>query len=155
MKEICIMGKLESKYQSPFNNSDVEIWSMNSHFDEVFIPRVDKWFDIHEQPTRENADYTKDNFPFEQCHELVNGKRFCSTMAYMIAFAVLQGADKISIYGARFTDDGNPRRQRELHNVREMLFFCMGKGIEIEICEDDVEDLFPEYKTVEGQDFDQ
>ena len=155
MKEICIIGKLETKYQAPFDNPNVEIWSMNSHFDEVFIPRVDKWFDIHEEPTRENSDYTKDNFPFDQCHELVHGKRFCSTMAYMIAFAILQGADKISIYGAKFTDDGNPRRQRELHNVREMLFFSLGRNIEIEVCEDDVEDLFPEYKTVEGQDFDQ
>ena len=76
-------------------------------------------------------------------------------MAYMIAFAILKGATKISLFGSKFQDDGNPRRQRELHNVREMLFFAMGKGIEIYICEEDEPYLFPEYVSIEGQDFDQ
>lgn len=155
MKEYCIIGKLETKFLAPFENKDITIISMNSHYDECMLPRVDLWFDIHEEPTRENADYTKDNFPFEECHKLVNGRRFCSTMAYMIAWCILQGATKISLYGSKFSDDGNPRRQRELHNVREMLFFCMGKNIEIEICEDDVEYLFPEHIPDEGADFDQ
>ena len=154
-KHITILGKLESKFYADFEDPNNEIWSMNSHQDEFLIPRVDKWFDIHEEPTRENADYTKENFPFEKCEKLVKGKRFVTTTAYLIAFAILQGATKISLYGMRFTDDGNPRRQRELHNVREMLFFCMGRGIEIEICEEDVEYLFPEHITEIGMDFDQ
>ena len=153
MKHIVILGKLQTKYNAPFDDTDVEIWSMNLHDDAYLIPRVDKWFDLHEEPEID-ADYNKQNFPFEECHKLV-GRRFCTTMAYMIAFAVLQGADKLSIYGAKFTDDGNPRRQRELHNVREMLFYCMGKGIEIEICEDDIDDLFPEHIPNVGEDFDQ
>lgn len=155
MKHFAILGKLESKYNCNFDDKDITIISMNSHWDESMLPRVDLWFDIHEEPTRENADYTKDNFPFEKCHELVHGRRFCSTMAYMIAWCILQGANKISFYGSRFEDDGNPRRQRELHNVREMLFFAMGKGIEIEICEEDIEYLFPEHIPEIGMDFDQ
>ena len=95
MKEICILGKLQTKYLAPFDK-DIEIWSMNLHDDEFLIPRVDKWFDLHTIPQKISADYTKDNFPFEECHKLVNGRRFCSTMAYMIAFAILQNADKIS-----------------------------------------------------------
>lgn len=154
MKEICILGKLQTKYLAPFDK-DIEIWSMNLHDDEFLIPRVDKWFDLHTIPQKISADYTKDNFPFEECHKLVNGRRFCSTMAYMIAFAILQNVDKISIYGCKFTDDGNVRRQRELHNVRELLFFAMGKGIEIDICKDDVNNLFPEHVPDSGADFDQ
>ena len=156
MKHIVILGKLESKYYfTDYDNPDLEVWSMNSHWDEAMLPRVDKWFDIHEEPTRETTDFTKDNFPFEECEKLVHGKRFVTTTAYLIAYAILQGATKISLYGMRFTDDGNPRRQRELHNVREMLFFCMGRGIEIEICEEDVEYLFPQHIPDDGVDFDQ
>ena len=153
--EIQILGKLQSKFLADFEDTNKQIWSMNSHWDEYLIPRIDKWFDIHENPTRQDADYRKDNFPFEECHKLVHGKRFCSTMAYMIAFAILKGATKISLFGSKFQDDGNPRRQRELHNVREMLFFAMGKGVEIYICEEDEPYLFPEYVSIEGQDFDQ
>lgn len=155
MKHIQILGKLESKYMCDWHDMDSEIWTMNRHFDEDLIPRIDKYFDLHEEPQKQDADYTKENFPFEECHELVHGRRFCTTAAYMIAFAILQGATKISIYGMKFINDGNPRRQRELHNVREMLFFAMGRGIEIHICEDDVQYLFPEHIPDEGADFDQ
>ena len=69
------------------------------------------------------------------------------------------GRDLIRHVGAvcvvPITDDGNVRRQRELHNVRELLFFAMGKGIEIDICKDDVNDLFPEHVPDSGADFDQ
>lgn len=152
--KIAILGKLQSKYLVDFQDKDLEIWSMNVHDDEYLLPRVDKWFDLHTYPERQNADYNKDNFPFEKCHELV-GRRFYSTMAYMIAFAVLQGATTIQIFGSRYNDDGNPRRQRELHNVREMLFYCLGKGINIEICNEDIDYLFPEHVPDDGMDFDQ
>lgn len=155
MNHFCIIGKLESKYLCPyFNDEKVTTLSMNKHYDNDMLPDIDLWFDLHENPENENADFTKDNFPFEECHKLV-GRRFYTTMAYMIAWCVLQGCTKLSIYGAKFTDDGNPRRQRELHNVREMLFYCLGKGIELEICEDDIDDLFPEHIVDDGEDFDQ
>ena len=154
MRHICILGKLQTKFLAPFD-SDAEIWSMNLHDDEFLLPRVDKWFDLHHRPQKDSADYKLNNFPFEACHELVHGRRFCTTTAYLIAFAVLQGATKISIYGVRFTPDGNTRRERELQNVREMLFFCLGKGIDLEICEDDINYLFPEHTPLDGEDFDQ
>ena len=154
-KHITILGKLHTKFLADFEDLNNEIWSMNLHDDEYLIPRVDKWFDLHEIPEKQNAGYVKYNFPFEECHQMVHGRRFCTTAAYLIAFAVLQDATKISLFGMRFTNDGNPRRQRELHNVREMIFFCMGKGIEIEICEDDKDYLFPEHIPEDGVDFDQ
>ena len=155
MKHIIILGKLETKYICPyFEDNNVEIWSMNKHWDEDMLPRVDVWFDLHEIPEKKDAQYTKQNFPFDKCHELV-GRRFVTTSAYLIAFAILQGAEKISLYGMQFKSDGNMRRQRELHNVREMLFYCLGKGIEIEICEEDLPYLFPEHIVDDGEDFDQ
>lgn len=154
-KHITILGKLPSKFLADFSDPQNEIWSMNLHDDEFLIPRVDVWFDLHRQPKKESANLTIKNFPFEECHKLVEGRRFCSTAAYLIAYAIVKEATKISLYGMKFIDDGNLRRQRELHNVREMIFFAMGKGIEIEICEDDIPYLFPEHIPEDGVDFDQ
>lgn len=153
-KRYVILGKLPTKYYCPyFEDPDCCIISMNLHDDCYLLPRIDYWFDLHQTPEIQ-ADYTKDNFPFEECHKLV-GRRFYSTMAYMIAFAVLKGADEICIYGCRFTPDGNSRRERELHNVREMLFYCLGRGIKITICDEDIDYLFPEHIPDDGMDFDQ
>lgn len=153
MKEFTILGKLSSKFLADFDNKNTTIISMNKHWDMHMIPRVDLWFDLHEQPEIK-ANYTKKNFPFEECNKLM-GQRFYTTMAYLIAWCIIQKADKIKIFGARFTNDGNERRQRELHNVREWICFALGKGIEIEICEEDKEYLFPEHIVDDGEDFDQ
>lgn len=154
MKEFTILGKLQTKYLADFDNKDNTIITMNLHNDMDCIPRIDLTFDLHENPDNTNADYTKENFPFEECHKLV-GRRFVTTAAYLIAWCVLQGATKINLFGMKFTPDGNPRRERELHNVREMIFYCLGKGIRIEICPEDIDDLFPEHIVDDGEDFDQ
>lgn len=152
--KFAILGKLETKYACPFEDPDLKIISMNKHSDEVMIPRVDLWFDLHEIPNRENCDYTKDNFPFEECHELVHGKRFCTSAAYLIAWCILQGADEIHLYGMQFTPD-HERRARELHNVREMIYFCWGRGINIIVGDEDIPYLIPEHIPMDGADFDQ
>lgn len=151
--KVVILGKLESKYEAPFDNPEYEIWSMNTHVDEDMLPRVDKWFDLHITPTRQNADFTKNNFPFEQCHELVHGNRFYTTSAYLIAYAILQGATEILLYGMRFTPD-HARRARELENVRQMIFFAWGRGIEIDAPVDYMY-LIPEHIVSDEEDFDQ
>jgi len=153
MKKICILGKLQSKYKAPFNDPSWEIWSMNKHVDEDLIPRVDKWFDIHQEIINSKATITKETFPFEACHELVHGERYCTTAAYLIAYAILQGAEEIALYGMRFTPD-HSRRAQELENVRHMIWFCWGKGIKI-TCPADEEYLLPTYKKTKGKDFDQ
>jgi hypothetical protein len=150
-----ILGKLDTKYNCDFTDTESCIISMNKHWDDYLIPRVDIWFDLHNEPQNKHAQFTKTNFPFEDCHKLVQGKRFCSTAAYLIAWCVLQGATKIEIHGMQFKEDGNPRRKRELHNVREMLFYCMGRGIELDIDPMDLQFLFPEHITDDDIDFDQ
>ena len=87
-KHITILGKLPSKFLADFSDPQNEIWSMNLHDDEFLIPRVDVWFDLHRQPKKESANLTIKNFPFEECHKLVKGRRFCSTAAYLIAYAI-------------------------------------------------------------------
>ena len=152
-RKIAILGKLETKYQAPFDDESWEIWSMNKHKDEELIPRVDKWFDIHIKPDKEDADILRDDFPFEECHALVGGNYFNNITSYLIAYAILQGATEIALYGMRFTID-HERRRDERENVRQWIFFALGRGIKVSIpC--DKEYLLPEHILREGMDYDQ
>lgn len=152
-RKIAILGKLETKYEAPFYDPSWEIWSMNKHFDEELIPRVDKWFDIHIHPAKPDADVLRDDFPFAECHKLAGGRYFCTIASYLIAYAILQGATEIALYGMRFTLD-HDRRARELHNVRQWIFFALGRGIKVSI-PFDKEYLLPEMTPPEGGDYDQ
>ena len=152
-KKIVILGKLETKYNAPFDNPEWEIWSMNKHKDEDLIPRVDKWFDIHINPIKQNADILRKDFPFEECNKLANGCYFNNITSYMIAYAILQGATDIALYGMRFTID-HERRQRELDNVRQWIFFALGRGINVTIPYDK-EYILPEHIVRDGMDYDQ
>lgn len=152
-KKIAILGKLETKYKAPFDDETWTIWSMNKHVDEEFIPRVDVWFDIHIKPIKENADVLRDDFPFEECHALAGGNYFNNITSYLIAYAILQGASEIALYGMRFTID-HERRRAELENVRQWIFFALGRGVKVSI-PFDKEYVLPEFILKEGQDYDQ
>ena len=152
-KKIAILGKLETKYNAPFDDESWEIWSMNKHNDEQFIPRVDKWFDIHLNPDKKDADVLRKDFPFDACHELAGGKYFNNITSYLIAYAILLGATDIALYGMRFTID-HSHRQEERENVRNWIFFAKGRGINVTIpCDKDY--LLPEVIVEEGFDYDQ
>ena len=84
MKKIAILGKLQSKYKAPFDDNSWEIWSMNLHNDAKFIPRVDKWFDLHKKPDNINADYLLSNFDFDACRTLIGGNYFNNNKNYII-----------------------------------------------------------------------
>lgn len=152
-KKIAILGKLETKYEAPFDDPSWEIWSMNKHADEQFIPRVDKWFDIHINPDKPDADILRDDFPFEECHKLAGGRYFNNITSYLIAYAILLGVTDLALYGMRFTID-HERRQRERENVRQWIFFAKGKGVNVTI-PFDAQYLLPEQVVEEGCDYDQ
>lgn len=156
MKKIAILGKMNTKYEAPFEDKSWEIWSMNKHDDAAFIPRVDLWFDIHQDDKantyNSNAHIKKEDFPFEECHKLVGGRYFNCTASYMIAYAILQGATEIALYGMQFIAD-HERRNGEYQNVRELIFFAKGKGITVTAPADEI--MLREYIKTGGKDFDQ
>lgn len=137
MKKIAILGKLKTKFNAPFDDDSWEIWSMNLHGDAKFIPRVDKWFDIHKKPGNINADVLRKDFDFDACRQLVGGNYFNNSVSFMIAFAILEGATHINLYGMRFECD-HERRHGEYYNVRELVFFARGRGIIVEAPFDEV-----------------
>ncbi len=130
--KFAILGKLDTKYYAPFDDSEWVILTMGRHLDHDLIPRIDKYFDIHLEHKVENfeADIKRDNFPFEECKELLNGNYFCTTSAYLIAYAILEGATEIALYGMKFEID-HERRLEEKRNVRELVFFARGRNIKV------------------------
>ena len=128
MKKVAILGKLPSKYKAPFNNTEWDIWTLNRNSED--LPRVTLWFDIHAYKPYEKADITRENYPFAEAEKLVGGQYYNNSIAYMIAYAILQGYEEIALYGMAFLDD-NEHRREEFFNVRELIFFAKGKGIKV------------------------
>ena len=143
MKKLAILGKLSTKFKAPFDNPDYDIWGFNYHTDFKRIKRFTKWFDIHAKNPNPIADYTRQNFPFKECEELVGGQYFNNTVSYLIAFAILQGYKDIELYGMRF-NSGEEIRKQEYHNTRELIFFAKGKGVNISAPFDEV--MFKQYQ---------
>lgn len=156
-KKICILGKLATKFRAPFEDESWEIWSMNKHEDGALLPRIDVWYDLHKDKEARtynpNADIKREDFPFEECHKLVGGQFFNNTVSYLIAYAIIKGATDIALYGMRFHRD-HERRRGEFHNVRELIFFAKGRGINV-TAPADGEVMLAEYIPIGGKDFDQ
>ena len=130
-KKLAILGKLDTKFNAPFDDPNYDIWAFNLHSDENQIKRVDVWFDIHTHEwVNPKAIIKRDNFPFDECHKLVGGHYFNNTVSYLIALAILKGYKEIELYGMRF-NSGEEVRKQEYNNVRELIFFAKGRGIKI------------------------
>lgn len=129
MKKVAILGKLETKFKAPFDDNSWDIWGFNWH--KIMPPRYTLWFDIHSCGVNPIADITRENFPFKECEELVGGQYFNNTVSYLIAYAVLKGYQEIALYGIRFLRDTDEQRGGQYNNVRELLFYCKGKGIKV------------------------
>lgn len=142
-KKVAILGKLDTKFKAPFNDDSFDIWAFNKHDDEVQIPRVDVWFDIHKDVVKPDAHIKRADFPFEDVEKLVGGNYFNNTVSYLIAYAIIQGYEEIQLYGMRFWTDVE-QRKLEYQNVRELIFFAKGKGIKISAPVDEV--MMSEYE---------
>lgn len=128
--KVAILGKLPTKFKAPFANSDYDIWAFNWHIDEKQIKRVDLWVDIHAKNPNPKAALTRQNFPFREVEKLLGGNYFNNTASYLIAYAILRGYKTIELYGMRF-QSRDEQRKNEFNNVRELIFFAKGKGIDI------------------------
>ena len=142
-RKVAILGKLPTKNNAPFGNTEWDIWAFNYHNDT--IPRVTKWFDIHAHKPNPNAQITRANFPFEEVEKLVGGQYFNNSVSYLIAYAILQGYEEIALYGMRFDAAHEARRDGEYQNVRELVFFARGRGIKVTAPADTILKEYPYY----------
>ena len=129
-KKVAILGKLDTKFDAPFDDKSWDIWCFNWHTDYDKLPRVDCLYDIHANKPNPDADFFRDEDLIKEWENLVGGRYFNNTVSYLIAHAILTGYKEIALYGMRF-DSERAKRRDEYHNVRELIFFAKGRGIKV------------------------
>lgn len=150
-KKIAIIGKLPSKFNAPYNDNEWEIWGCNVHQDMYKIPRYDKWFDIHLYPYKfyqippEKLILNDTKFR-QECKKVLGGNYIANSMTYMVLYAVLRAkATHIYLYGCALNTKDEDRT-KQLQNLREILFFCKGRGIKVYSEEKNVLEEYPIYE---------
>ena len=152
MKVAIVGGAPRSKKLAPYDDEEWEIWGLGVHLDH---PRLTKIFEIHPDFSGyETEDYPQrllatgiplvvhENFPFrgeqielypfDQANELM--PMLTSSLAYMMAYAILKGATHINIYGVDMdVSDAEYFYQRP--GMYAWIGYAKSQGIQVEIPE--------------------
>lgn len=158
-KKVCIVGYAEnSRHLAWYNDPDCEIWGVNQLY--RFIPRADRWFQIHHDWHDDKKwatgaslrDWLKAapcpvymidaqpdmpmTLPFPKAwvkEQLHVHEYFTSSIAMMIALAIAEGFEQIGIYGIDLIVG------REYHFEKACVEFYLGvahaKGIQYHLPE--------------------
>ena len=153
--KIAIVGLAPSTYsEAPFHDSSWKIWTIGQ---KTASPRFDRWFEMHTMDiVKEISSHTFPNVikffqsmgdklvvghPHELCPAATIypieklkpyfGTYFTSTIAYMIALAIHEGAEEIGLWGVDMLGDGEYSHQRPC--CEHMLGIAKGKGIKLTI----------------------
>jgi len=146
---VAIVGTAPSSFKDAPFDSDWEIWGLAKYRDAYL--KIDKMFEIHASGTTQGPDegyFTEDyleflsnhyvvgwnpKFPYAEVNELrrLNSKEWHlqSSIAYMIAYAILKGATEIGVWGVDLVDDEEYQGQKAF--VEGWLCFAEGRGIKI------------------------
>lgn len=129
-----------------------EVWVLGTHMDNHPEEKVTRIFEIHTDLSsmpegyrqwlvdKKIPLYVTEGFPIEADHIVIYpiekalnlvGGHITSSIAYMMALAILEGATKISIYGVDMDiDDGEYFRQRP--GLYALRGYAIARGIEVE-----------------------
>ena len=162
MKRLCILGTAQTLKEAPINE-DYEFWALNDMYKVVPVERISRWFEIHKCDTVETKTQhiqvlsqlsipiymqeqhpeipTSVKYPLETLIEHFGRRFFNSTIDYMIALAIYEGYQDISIYGVHMSYMEEYGEQRP--SCLYWLGVAEGKGIKIHIPDDS--DLLKSY----------
>lgn len=129
--KIAIVGTSESAKEAPFKDDSWQIWTLGRNH--IWIPRFDKWFELHSllqlEKARTQAIYyqylhkIKDKlytneplfegniFPKEDIKAKF-GEYFTSSIAWMFGYALTEGATEIGIWGVDMRGENEYAHQR-------------------------------------------
>ena len=152
MKVAIVCGAPSSEFMAPYDDESWEIWVLGNRLDRHIDKRVTRVFEIHDDLSEHKdpekyADWlvstcevgeftliTGSNFPYNKAEELYGSMYLTSSPAYMMAYAILQGAEEIAVYGVDLsTDDHEYFWQRPC--MEAWIGFAKGKGIKVTIPE--------------------
>ena len=128
MRKVAIVGGSPStEGMAPFADLSFDIWVHGNQMDRHKNRRVTRVFEIHDDLSEHPAAYAGwladacipmvvganypvkadhiQTFPFGDADALMGGRHLTSTPAYMMALAILEGYEHISIYGVEMSVD--------------------------------------------------
>lgn len=150
---------MTSRDLAPWDDKDTEIWGINEAYKvQNFMKRWDRWFQLHSRKNFSRPDNPHDpahyqwlqrahdfpiymqhhydeipssvEYPLEEVIKYTSGLRyFTSTVAFMIGLAMLEGFERIELYGIEMASNTEYAYQRP--NGEFMIGLALGKGVEI------------------------
>jgi len=158
-KTVAFLGFAEtSRDQAPWDNKEIEIWSMNLVHTQPWAVRYDRVFELHTMDYLESKKsiHEKDRNHIEwlrQPHDIIIymqnkyeeypasvrypiekmrkrfGNFFTSTMAYMMALAIEEGYERIELYGFEMESGTEYKYQRD--SAEYFIGLAQALGIEV------------------------
>lgn len=164
MKVAIVCGSPSTEFLAPYGDKEVEIWVLGNRVDRHLDKRVTRIFEIHEnlQEHGDVAAYKSKLFLLSKKYKIIVGEKFfdgvvkdcpnveifdyaaseklygalylTSSPAYMISYAISQGATEIQLYGVDLSvSDHEYFWQRPC--VEAWIGFAKGRGIKVVIPE--------------------
>ena len=154
-KKVAICGFAAStRMLAPWDDETWEIWGLNQLY--RHIPRADRWFDIHRNWREDNVEGTDHprwlaecgmpiymvetipeiptslRFPLERAiAEVSNVRYFTSTVAYMLALAIMEGFEELALFGIDLVVGTEYQWQKSC--VEFLLGVAHGRGMTVRL----------------------
>lgn len=158
-KKIAIVcGAPTSEHLAPFDDESWEIWVLGNRLNKHEGRRITRVFEIHDDLSEHGdpvkyAQWVVDHgypmvvgegfpvkaenvtvFPFAESRKLFGSTYLTSSSAYMVSYAILEGATHIGVYGVDMAvDDNEYFWQRPC--MEAWIGFAKGRGIDVRIHE--------------------
>ena len=155
--KVCIVGgDPRTEHLAPYNDEEWDIWVLGNQYDRHQNRRVNKIFEIHDNLSEHDEQYPEwlvskeiplvvgkhfpikpdynhvSYFPENEANELMGGEFLSSSPAYMIALAILEGADEVAIYGIEMSVD-NHEYFKQRPEMYAWIAYAKAKGIKVTI----------------------
>lgn len=149
-----VCGAPSSEMLAPFGNMESDVWVLGNRCDRY--PRKTRIFEIHDDLSQHQPDYPQwlvglgiplvvgdgfpikadhvQVFPFADAEDLFGSEYLTSSSAYMVALALLEGFQRIELYGVDMAvDDFEYFWQRPC--MEAWIGFAKGRGVNVVIHE--------------------
>jgi len=158
--KVAIVGfSMQTRHLAPYKDDEYEIWGLNEAYAHDFMPKIDRWFQLHPrwdftkkenmadpnhwewlQKDRDYPIYMQkqhDDVPNsvelpinEITDKFLNGKKyFTSSLAYQIGLAMLMGFKRIELWGYEMATDTEYSYQR----ANTEYWIGLGRGLGFDI----------------------
>ena len=153
---VAIVGfSPDSRHLAPYDDEDTEIWSLNEAGIQPWMKRWDRWFQLHPRKNFTDPNNRNDpnhfawlqaqtkpiymqkqyqvvpasvKYPIKEVKKLY-GSYYTSSVAYMLALAMLEGFERIELYGVSMGNQTEYNYQRA--NGEYLIGLARGLGHEV------------------------